>query len=96
MFVIESNRVVLPEMANMWTERKVKADMGSGILTIQDCIDMYMNGLGYVVINAGKVMAVHTRKGGRHGKQQSVIACCGERIRHVTAGSKGTYEAESY
>ncbi len=84
MFVIESNRVVLPEMANMWTERKGKADMGFGILTIQDCIDMYMNGLGYVVINAGKAMVVHTRKEGRHGKQQSAITCCGKGTGYVT------------
>ncbi len=67
--------------------------MGAGILTIQKCIDMYESRTGYVVINAGKAMAVHTRKGGRHGKQQSTITCCSERIRHVTAGSKGAYEA---
>ncbi len=67
MFVIESNRVVLPEMANMWTKRKRKADMGSGILTVQDCIDMYTNRLGYVAINASKITAVHTGKGGKHG-----------------------------
>ena len=42
--------------------------MGAGILTIQKCIDMYENRSGYVVINAGKAVAVHTRKGGRHGK----------------------------
>ena len=65
-------------------------------LTIQKCVEMYENNSGYVVIDAGKVMAVHTRKEGRHGKQQSAITCCGERIRHVTAGSKGTYEAEGY
>ncbi len=29
---------------------------------------MYKNRSGYVVINAGKAVAVHTRKGGRHGK----------------------------
>ncbi len=29
--------------------------MGSGILTVQDCTDMYTNRLGYVVINAGKI-----------------------------------------
>ena len=30
---------------------------------------------------------------GQYGKQQSIITRSSERIRHVTAGSKGTYEA---
>ncbi len=68
-------------MAKRQTERKRKEDIGAGILTVQDCINMYINGQGYVAINAGKVIAVHTRKGDRRGKQQSAIS------------SKGIHEA---
>ncbi len=33
-----------------------------GVLTLQKCVEMHENRLGYVVINAGKIMVVHTRK----------------------------------
>ncbi|MCI9078657.1 MAG: hypothetical protein HFH68_06995 [Lachnospiraceae bacterium] len=42
--------------------RKGSKMMGSGILTLQDCINMYENKAGYLVIAAGKILVIYTGK----------------------------------
>ncbi len=65
----------------LWKDRKGQTNMEA--LTLQKCVEMHENKSGYVVINAGKIMVVYTRKGDRHGKQQSAITCCSKGIGYV-------------